>query len=171
MKSYRPIEIANTFIEIAKVHGTKVSPIKMLMLIYYAHGWHLALYDSPLLDETIVASDDGPIIDSLYHELKHYGNRDIDYRVYSFNSHTGHASAKDIHQDDARTAALLERIWEVFGAYSADHLSKLAHADGTPWSQVYEQEGRNLLRAQNIDNQLIKNYFQQLLKTQTGTKD
>jgi len=71
------LAVANYFIKKGIDTKKSVSPMKLQKLVYFAHGWRLALYNSPLIDEAIQAWQYGPVIPGIYHEFKHYGNRDI----------------------------------------------------------------------------------------------
>ena len=52
--------------------------MKIIKLVYIAHGHYLAKNDSPLFTEKVEAWDYGPVIPSLYHEFKIYGAFPID---------------------------------------------------------------------------------------------
>lgn len=74
---YSSHQIANYFIR--KSHATDIglTPMKLIKLCYIAHGWHLALTGSELLDEVIFAWKYGPVIKTLYRDFKQYGNCQI----------------------------------------------------------------------------------------------
>ena len=75
---YSAKAIANYFLELAAKHGEKVTPLKIQKLVYIAHGWHLALYEKPLVyDEFAEAWEYGPVFPSIYHEFKHFGGAPI----------------------------------------------------------------------------------------------
>jgi uncharacterized phage-associated protein len=50
--------VANEFLKLAEQDGVKLSPMKLLKLVYFAHGWHLALKGEPLLNERVEAWPD-----------------------------------------------------------------------------------------------------------------
>ncbi|QLH42366.1 MAG: DUF4065 domain-containing protein [Coxiellaceae bacterium] len=58
--------------------------MKLAKLIYVAHGWSLALNDVPLIDEAVQAWKFGPVIESVYHEFKHFGNDVINSLAIDF---------------------------------------------------------------------------------------
>ena len=70
---YRSLAVANWFIE----NLSKITPLKLQKLIYFAHGWHLAIRDQPLIDELVEAWEYGPVIPNVYHEFKVFGNQPI----------------------------------------------------------------------------------------------
>jgi uncharacterized phage-associated protein len=82
--TYSPLAIANYFIELAKKKDKFITPMKLQKLVYFAHGWCLALSDEPLIDEKIEAWKYGPVVTSLYHEFKRYGNDGIKEHAVEF---------------------------------------------------------------------------------------
>ena len=72
-RTYDPIAVANFFIQKSIETGLEVTPMKLLKLVYIAHGWSLGLFGEPLIDEAVVAWTYGPVIPDLYKVLKDYG--------------------------------------------------------------------------------------------------
>lgn len=149
--------IANYFIDVASNSGG-VSPMKLQKLVYFAHGWHFALYDEALLDEQIEAWQYGPVISTLYHEFKDYGNRPITRMATQFVIGEGeYRIVTPTIPDDADLKAFLDRIWEVYGDYTAIQLSNMTHEEGTPWDTVWGEHG--VPRGTDIPSECIKEYF------------
>ena len=65
--------IANYFLD----KSIDLTPMKIIKLVYIAHGWHLAITDKPLIEDYVQAWEFGPVIPDLYHEFKKYGNTPI----------------------------------------------------------------------------------------------
>ena len=57
--------------------GDTISNLKLQKLVYYAQGFHLALFDRPLFNEEVKAWMHGPVVPDLYHEYKIYGSNAI----------------------------------------------------------------------------------------------
>ena len=162
--------IANEILNIAQDRGASVSHMKLHKLLYYAHGWHLAIQKRPLLDERIEAWKFGPVVPSVYHEFKGVGSGVIESRaldvsflddgemkVYEPFIATSHDSSPD---EDEFAKRLLERIWSLYGKYTALQLSDATHKPGTPWDKIHSQYGD----VKNIDipDDLIQEYFESL---------
>lgn len=154
---YSSEAVANFFI---KKSGTgdgqavNLSPMKLQKLLYFAHGWHLAFIGQPLLNEAIQAWDYGPVVESLYHHTKHFGNRNIDTLLPSDNT---------IINEDSKK--LLNAVWNRYKSFSAIQLSNMTHAEGTPWKKKFLDEMKNngqLRRAITLDDETIKTYFEEL---------
>src|SRR5215510_7158653 len=68
---------ANWFLDL----GQPLTPMKLQKLVYFAHGWSLALTGVPLIKDAVEAWRYGPVIPALYHEFKHNGARPITDRA------------------------------------------------------------------------------------------
>lgn len=159
--SYDAKAVANYFIELNTTQRKELSPMKLQKLIYYAHGWHLAIFNEPLINENVEAWSYGPVIPSIYHEFKEFGNKtinrfalDIDMSSARFNVYY-----PNISEQDEQTKELLDRIWEVYSDASAIQLSNATHAIGTPWHTVLERSGGRVKKGTDIDDQIIKDFF------------
>ena len=72
--------IANFLLALDEM-GHALTPMKLQKLVYFSHGWHLAMLNSALIDENVEAWAFGPVIPSLYHEFKEFGNSPIDRKA------------------------------------------------------------------------------------------
>ncbi|MCA9156201.1 MAG: SocA family protein [Planctomycetales bacterium] len=164
---YTPEAIANYFIELPD--ATDLTPMKLQKLVYFAHGWHLALTDEPLLDEPISAWEYGPVVERLYHALKQHGDSSIHERLRRLKMMPPNDSENRLEEyipslDDepsarAFTKKLLTRIWEIYGRYNAIQLSKMTHQEGTPWYEIRNQFPTLLPKGVPIPNEAIRTYF------------
>ena len=145
--SYSAMTIAESIIRNHPAGLPTLSPMKLQKLIYYAHGWCLALTGEPLVDEHFEAWDYGPVISSLYHRLKGYGNTQIPLEQIRHAEPVGD-----------KTTALLDAIIRKYGKYSALELSDMTHQPGSPWA-VSRKPGTNAI----ISNETIMNSFKLLL--------
>lgn len=155
--------IANEFITLAKVHGQTLTPMKLQKLVYFAHGWCLALTEKPLISDRVEAWQYGPVIPSIYHEFKSAGNNPIvcpamEIRRQGMKFCQQPVSFDDYPDNEERQHAkeIVAKVFEIYGKYSAVRLSNATHLNGTPWQQVYHEGVRGL----KISNNVIKAYFQ-----------
>jgi uncharacterized phage-associated protein len=158
--------IANWFL--AKQHMT---PMRLQKLVYFAHGWHLALYGGePLIDEMIEAWDYGPVVPSLYQEFKQFGSDKITAPATDLRWTGQPRLVKEVvpmvPESDVRTNRLLERVWQVYGTFTAYQLSRMTHVEGAPWS-LASQQNRGI-RGADIPNPLIAEYFEQRARSNAG---
>jgi uncharacterized phage-associated protein len=150
-----PFSIANFFIRKSFDTGVEVTPMKLIKLVYLAHGWHLGLNKLPLLSEPVMAWRYGPVIDSLYHYFKHFGTQQITSFAYGSDK-----SPFQLNNPEQITP-LLERIWEVYHGYNGIQLSALTHENGSPWAQVWQDSFNRSNTNKLIPNQLIQKYYEQ----------
>jgi uncharacterized phage-associated protein len=66
--------VARWFAAWAEAEDAEVSNLKLL---YYAQGHHLAERGAPLFDDEIQAWSHGPVVQDVYHRLKHCGSDDV----------------------------------------------------------------------------------------------
>ncbi|MGK8328482.1 Panacea domain-containing protein, partial [Pseudomonas aeruginosa] len=69
--------------------GDLVSNLKLQKLVYYAQGFHLAVYDEPLFTDSIEAWTHGPVVPNVYHHYKQFGSGSIpapiDFNLEAFS--------------------------------------------------------------------------------------
>ncbi|WJM85671.1 DUF4065 domain-containing protein [Dickeya chrysanthemi] len=137
--AYSAIAVANAFIEKARAGEIKeLTPMKLQKLLFYTQSWHLKLLNgTPLFDDQFARWKFGPVIPSLYHELKKYGSSTIDepIRIIKIDGGKLKAFTPDIQKDDIQAHKLIDKIIEVYGGYSGTQLSNLTHGQNTAWSQ------------------------------------
>lgn len=160
--SFSAKAIANYFIDHAASLGQQLTPMKLQKLIYFAHGWNLAINNKPLINEQVEAWQFGPVIESVYHEFKHFGRDSIkghavDIELVDADKMDIRYTAPTIDYKDADTRALLDKIWDAYGRYTAIQLSNMTHKEGTPWEQTWGADGVPMGTDINID--VIKEYF------------
>lgn len=150
---YPPSAVANFFL--AKSGG--ITQMKLHKLLYYAQGWYLAVVGKPLLNETITAWKHGPVVPSLYYDLKKFGARPIDRLTRAIDRRTRVAYTPQIDPDDHLVRGLLERIWSVYGGLSGKQLSQMTHAPDSPWTRVRQTHPD--LSGVDIPNDEIRRHF------------
>jgi uncharacterized phage-associated protein len=144
-------------------HGT-LDPMKVQKLVYFAHGWHLGREAGPLISEPIEAWDYGPVVPTLYRELKAYGAGAITEHIKDFEPKPEGGfrfAAPGVR--DAVELSFLRRIWDVYGKLSATQLSAMTHRPDTPWTTVRNRNPG--ARGAVIPDELMRAYFQQLAAT------
>ncbi|MBX3176805.1 MAG: SocA family protein [Candidatus Hydrogenedentes bacterium] len=163
---YDPLAVANYFLEIADRESDQtVSNLKMQKLIYFAHGWHLAITGKPLVRGGVQAWRYGPVQPLVYEAFKHFGNERIAREAAVPIQSSSGKIAIDVPRlpDDAGAKfakRLIERIWQVYGGYTALQLSNLCHRDGTPWKDI-EMEHRGQIPSHCIiPDDKIREHFQ-----------
>lgn len=138
--------------------------MKLQKLVYFAHGWHLALKRRPLCSEHVQAWTWGPVFPELYHNVKRWGKQPIVGRVQAleFTPPKIRFTTPDLPVEEVYARGLCDRIWEVYGKMSGLALSVLTHESGSPWERVRTES--NGARDQVIPNELIAEHFAQKIE-------
>ncbi len=163
---YSAKDVGNFFLS---TYGKKsaISQLKLQKLVYLAHGWHLALYDSPLVsDENAEAWKHGPVFPSLYYEFRRFGRGAISQLAedYTIDGATGtivSSTIPQVNKKDKRVRDLLNRIWEVYGGCTAWELSAMTHKPGSPWEITRRKSGGK--NNTNIADSDIQSHYQSLM--------
>jgi len=134
--------------------------MKLIKLVYIAHGWSLALLKRPLISETVQAWKYGPVIESLYHGFKHRADSEIP---------KSEAQSLPVVDIDPESVTLLEKVWDKYGGLTGLHLSALTHQPGTPWYQIWEQDGGKDMKGSEIPNVKIEEFYTGKLETKVGS--
>jgi uncharacterized phage-associated protein len=123
-------DVAKYFLSLADEDaGDLISNLKLQKLVYYAQGFHLALYNTELFSEEIEAWTHGPVVPALYAAYQEYGSdaipipTDVDFRIY-----------------DSQSRELLDEVYQVYGQFSAWKLRNMTR-DEQPWRGVYDRDG------------------------------
>jgi uncharacterized phage-associated protein len=163
---YSAKAVANHFLDLAEATGQTISPMKIQKLVYFAHGWHLAVLNAPLINEQVEAWKYGPVIRTLYHAFKGFGNQPIQGRATSYKLiqkpklRIRVTTPKiPISDETEGTRDLLTKVWDVYARYSAVQLSNLTHSPGTPWRQVVDSYGGEPPKGTDIPTESIRKYF------------
>lgn len=138
---FSAFDIAKYFLTLSDdEEGDLISNMKLQKLLYYAQGFHLAIFDAPLFDERIEAWTHGPVVPDVYHYYKQYGSGSIpfppDFDYTKFNE---------------PTKELLDEVYDVYGQFSASALRNISH-DEPPW--------RDAGQSGEITHNSMKKYFQ-----------
>ena len=165
--------VANELLRLAERDGKPITPMKLQKLAYIAHGWHLGLLDTPLLDEQVEAWKYGPVIPSLYHEFKEFRMRPITGRASTFAMlpSGGFKIHEPTMSDEDPEAAkpsmdVVEAVYKSYKDYTAVQLSNATHRPETPWHDVYEVEWKgNPPQGTDIPTHKIRAHYKKLAGT------
>ena len=138
------LAVADKLIRLSRENEIPVTPMQVQKLAYFCHAWHLALGYGPMFQDAVESWQYGPVIRTVYHALKHYGGDPI---------------REPLQPEEAQFAAteakVINAVWEQYGEIDGLALSRLTHAIGSPWHQVYSRGEQT----QIIPNHLIRDYY------------
>ncbi len=165
---YDPRAVANYLLELAGQQNCALDPMKIQKLVYYAHGWHLALTGKPLIDRPMEAWQYGPVIPDLYRAFSQFGAGTITEPARYTATENDKVVLRPYRMNGLETEAtdyakrVLRRILEQYGKYSAIQLSMMTHAPDTPWAKAWSgNQGRRYVSISDDD---IEQYFKDVLK-------
>lgn len=148
---YSAAKIANRMLRRAHDRGEELSPLKLLKLVYIAHGWSFPFTGEPLLSEPAQAWQYGPVVPSLYHAISRFRANPVE----------GYVPDTDPQELSAQAATLVDNVYDTYSPYSAVQLSNMTHMPNTPWSEAWNAQGRNAI----IPNDRIAQHYQHLRET------
>lgn len=132
--------MANYFIDRAAKDNVPLTLLKLLKLVYLAHGFSLAAFNKSFLSryDRVEAWKFGPVIPSVYHSFKHNGSTPIKERgiiVLDFEKDGEADVVCPMPKDDV--LPVLDFVWKRYGKRPASELVDLLHMRGTPWAEYY----------------------------------
>lgn len=169
------ITIANWFVDKyqqdTEHQSNKLTLLRLVKLVYIAHGFMLAVCDRGLLDprfDRVEAWRFGPVIPSVYHSFKHNGKNTIIDKAsvligYDYNEEPVFISpelsfSEETDNDKNRIQSCLEFVWNYYILCNANLLVGITHKEGTPWETCYVP-GEN----KEIPDDTTKNYYKELV--------
>lgn len=157
------LSIANYFIDLAGKNNEKIKPLRLMKLVYIAHGYILAILNKSALNkrfDRVEAWKFGPVIPSVYHSFKIYGSDDIKEKTKIFTDEYSEEIPKieEPTLEGEEERKVCDFVWKNYRSYSGSDLVTMLHREGTPWSIVY-QKGQNV----EIPDELTKVYYSNLV--------
>lgn len=146
---YDVLTVADAILKIAKAEGVSLTPMQLVKLTYIAHGWSLGLRNKDLFRNRIEAWQYGPVIPDLYHATKSYGRNPIPLDAI------GEPNDIKVLPDDEK---FIKQVFKKYGHLDGMSLSYITHKAGTPWTQVYSPDKRNI----EIPDELIAKHYGEL---------
>lgn len=170
MNNFTPqgaVAVANFILSKGIEEGIPISPMKLVKLVYIAHGWTLAVTDAPLLDEQVYAWPYGPVVRSVYFKFREYVSSDIPKLATVAVSKPGGGILNfdfitPFPSLEGETKETVEKVWDLYKGFSAGELSSLTHQPGTPWEQVTRGKKPKEINDIPIPNNLIKEHYREI---------
>lgn len=156
--------VANYYIQKSFDTGVPLTPMKLLKLVYIAHGWHLGYLDKPLINDAVQAWRYGPVIPDLYRKIKHFGRGLIDSPIEYY----GRPGEQGNTPPTSQTIALLDKVWDTYSRFDGIQLSAMTHQPNTPWHKVWHESGGDNYSGATISNQLIAQHYKQKIAANAG---
>lgn len=150
--SFSSLDVANCFLDIAELHEENLTLMKLQCLVYFAHGWHLAITGEPLIEDSVVAWEYGPVIPRIYYGFRYLGRGHIDIRAVVDGTVPNLPSSSQY----VESRNVIHKVWEEFGKFTEIQIMNLVHMHPDPWQSARGQGDRV------IDNNRIRECFIQM---------
>jgi uncharacterized phage-associated protein len=166
--TYDAREVANFILDYGDSLGRPVTKIAIQKIIYFAHGWHLAGQNRPLISQKFEAWEYGPVIRVVYDCFKSENRNQILSRARKFDPFTNQWVVVDdtIREPDR---SFLEHVFKAYGHYHAFDLVEMTHEPGSPWHRIWEAEKNRVHVGMEIPNDEIRSHF--IAKSKTMLAD
>ena len=157
---YSAKAVANYFLVKGEDENIDISPMKILKLVYVAHGWYLAMAGEPLIEDKVEAWEYGPVIPELYFEFRHYGSKPIQGRareqiIPSISTLENQPSNLEFTIED-----FLDAVWNEYKVFSPAQLSSMTHQPNTPWHTTTKKV--RFKKNPPIDDETIRAYYSKM---------
>jgi uncharacterized phage-associated protein len=105
--------------------------LKLQKLAYYAQAWHLALFDSRLVDEEFQAWVHGPVSRRLYDRFSKSPSTSL-YGVVTNDDIRKDFRPKNIPSE---VRAFIDEVVDEYGKYNGSQLEEMTHSE-KPWKEA-----------------------------------
>lgn len=138
----------------------KMTHLKLQKLVYYCEAYHLAYFDTSLIDDQFEAWLHGPVSRKLWNHLKPAANIYDDVTLRGKNKKAVIDAVKN--KLTAEQLELLEDVFSTFGGKTAYYLECLTHSED-PWRLArigYQDDDKC---EEVIDKTVMRKYYKQFI--------
>jgi uncharacterized phage-associated protein len=155
-------QIANYLIDNCDPIECRLTNLKLNKVIYFLHGYCLARFDRPLVRNHFETWDYGPVVGSLYHMLKRYGNEPVGEKILYVNYETGKSEAVDYSDVSREFGDSLDRVSKNLISFDVWELVRRTHAEGGAWDEIRRKQS-GPQRSTRIPDSLIAEHYRNLV--------
>ena len=163
--TYPTKDVVNAILQRSFREGRRdVSPMKVQKLLFYLDGWYLAVTGEPAIDDAFEVWKFGPVVPTVYHELKSYGSGPVTSYLKRLDLTTKTYQAYVVADTESKFQEVLDLTWEKYVGIDPLRLSAMTHAPDSPWAKA-KRRGDTI-----IDNETIKTYFVGLAQSASANR-
>jgi len=130
--------------ELCSLSNWTLTNLKLQKLLYVCHLYYLGEKDEPLIEEAFEAWTYGPVVRSLYFQLKVFRDRPIQNVFYEIPS-----------ECDKEEIEFITNKYPELASKSAWDLVVMTHLKGGAWEQFFDENGKY----KKIPNAYIKQEY------------
>ena len=132
--SYFAVSVANSIIKLAKERGvTDLTPMKLQRLMYFAQFWYVKNFEHFLINDNFVRWKFGPVIPSIYYELKNYGSMHVDSYIRQLSPNN--EAVVYMIDNNPNAWNFLNEVLDTYGHLDGTSLSAITQRDNSAWSR------------------------------------
>ncbi|WP_370638872.1 Panacea domain-containing protein [Croceicoccus sp. Ery5] len=135
--------------------------MQLYKIVYFAHGWYLAVKGRKLVKQSFEAWSYGPVLRILRDQFRQFEKRSIDVKAEVFDIFTGEVFEAPVVSDELDREFIIT-IFNSYRDYDGWTLSDITHEPGSPWDNVWNSDKPVGNLALRIDDEAIRSYFVQL---------
>ncbi len=158
--------IANYFIEQSRKDKIKLTNLSMQKLVYFAYGRVMGYTKEKLFYDRIEAWQFGPVIPSLYHQLKRYGSKPVTEKILEYDYDKNMFFSWNLAEGTA-LRKLMGIVWRRYKSLPPNEMVALTHKPGTPWFETVREHGYKA----EIRDDLIYEHFLELINKEAQGND
>tara|TARA_X000000950_G_C13775394_1_gene602770 strand:+ start:433 stop:918 length:486 start_codon:yes stop_codon:yes gene_type:complete len=128
--------LANFFIEKGIKESILINNMKLQKLMFIGYGWALAINNESLItqNETFEAWQSGPVLPSVYHEVKHLQHEPVLKKNQCFSEVDDCIWIPSLKGDSVKT---VDKVWDIYKDFSPAALANLVKRKDTPWRNCF----------------------------------
>jgi uncharacterized phage-associated protein len=130
-----------------------MSPMKAQKMLFFTHGWHLAITGEPAINEPFEVWPYGPVVSTIYKELSKFGGNKITDYIKEYDAHSKEQKAYVVNSANAKFYEIFDIVWEKYIGITAIRLSAMTHEPNSPWDEAKKRH------QSIIPDSTIKEYF------------
>lgn len=165
---YSAVAVANFFIKKSLDNNILMTHMHLQKMLFFAHAFYYKHKGKPLISDPFVAWQHGPVIETLYHDLKKYKDGKItDLIVVPKPDNTDekkHVSFRAVtpyvNEEDSELIQYLDSVWNSLAHVETWRLRSLSHKEGGAWYKTVKtlkKENGDTIDPSNDDD--VKKYL------------
>ena len=132
--SYFAVSVANSIIKLAKARNiTNLTPMKLQKLMYFAQFWYVKKFNKFLINDWFSRWEFGPVIPSIYHQLKYYGSNPVNNYIWLLSANN--EAIVYMIDNNPNTWNFLNEVLDTYGHLDGTSLSAITQRDNSAWSR------------------------------------
>lgn len=114
--------------KIGDLSNWSVTNLQLQKLLYISHMVYLGLHNKKLIEEKFEAWNLGPVLPSVYHRLKIFGDKHI-RNIFSTDISTLNDKDSEFN--------IIKQVYEILGKKEAYTLVSMTHKEGGGWAKNF----------------------------------